>query len=228
MIKIETKPSKKEENSFWRNPRIITILGGLIVGMLLNYGVITSLLSSLFPLLFLQGTENPTIEITKYGFGIQDMEIKKGETVTFMNKDSIPHILTIGNVSHNFSFNSGEQFNFTFTLDGVYEIKDSTLETSMTITVPGPPQSQGPTNPTITITKHGFNTQNIDIWENAIVTFINKDSKPHTLKIKNAMDNNITLDPNEQFDFTFVYSGSYKVEDLTIEAYTTITVEAVW
>jgi len=61
------------------------------------------------------------IQIANFTFGPQQMEVKAGTTVTWMNGDDIPHTIVSAGMFRSKPLDTDEAFSFTFTAPGTYE-----------------------------------------------------------------------------------------------------------
>jgi len=62
-----------------------------------------------------------TIQIANFTFEPQQMEVKAGATVTWMNGDDIPHTIVSAGKFRSKPLDTDEAFSFTFTAPGTYE-----------------------------------------------------------------------------------------------------------
>lgn len=62
-----------------------------------------------------------TVEIKNFSFNPQNLIIKAGDTVTWTNKDSVTHDVTIDNGLFDHDLNPGENFSWTFNQTGTYD-----------------------------------------------------------------------------------------------------------
>ena len=61
------------------------------------------------------------IQIANFTFEPQQMEVKAGTTVTWMNGDDIPHTIVSAGKFRSKPLDTDEAFSFTFTAPGTYE-----------------------------------------------------------------------------------------------------------
>ena len=96
----------------WR-PIITSSALGAVVGSVLAAGVL---------LARAEGTPN-TVSIDNFTFGPQTLTVKAGTTVTWMNKDDIPH--GIGSANNAFpkskALDTDDSYSFTFATPGTYQ-----------------------------------------------------------------------------------------------------------
>jgi plastocyanin len=88
-----------------------TVLGGLL-GLLAGFAVMAA------P----AGVENTDAKIDNFSFAPQRLTVKAGTTVTWTNKDDIPH--TVASTTKAFKskvLDTDDKFSFTFTNAGIYE-----------------------------------------------------------------------------------------------------------
>lgn len=67
--------------------------------------------------------ETNAVSIENFAYAPQELTIKKGQTVTWTNKDSAPHTVTStsGNTLDSPLLKKGEKFSFTFSETGTFE-----------------------------------------------------------------------------------------------------------
>ena len=96
----------------WR-PIITSTALGAVVGSVLAAGVLFSRA---------EGTPN-TVTIDNFSFAPQTLTVKAGTTVTWTNRDDIPH--GIGSANNAFkrsqALDTDDSFSFTFTTPGTYQ-----------------------------------------------------------------------------------------------------------
>jgi plastocyanin len=61
------------------------------------------------------------IEIGNFTFGPQELKVKSGTTVTWVNEDDIPHTVVSLNNFRSKALDSDDKFSFTFTTPGTYK-----------------------------------------------------------------------------------------------------------
>lgn len=83
--------------------------------------VVALLLASPGPARAQQET-GPRIEIKAHGYGIPELTVPPGTTVTWVNHDDDPHTVTsTGNVFRSPGLDTDETYSYTFTRPGTYE-----------------------------------------------------------------------------------------------------------
>ena len=66
-------------------------------------------------------TAAPMVHISNFTFGPQDLKVKIGQTVTWVNDDDIPHTVVSGaRLFKSKVLDTGDSFSFTFTKAGAY------------------------------------------------------------------------------------------------------------
>jgi len=93
-------------------PIIASTVLGAVVGLILAASVLFA------------RAENPssTVSIDNFTFGPQTLKVKAGTTVTWTNKDDIPHaIATASKQSKSKTLDTDDAYSFTFTTPGSYE-----------------------------------------------------------------------------------------------------------
>lgn len=68
--------------------------------------------------------EEKAVDIQDFAFSPAEISVEAGETVTWVNKDSVPHTVTGENFSSG-TLNSGESYSYTFNDEGTFEYKCS-------------------------------------------------------------------------------------------------------
>jgi plastocyanin len=87
------------------------LLGGLL-GMLAGVAVMAA------P----AGTEDAAVSIDNFTFAPQRVTVKAGTTITWVNKDDIPHaVASTTKAFRSKTLDTDDKFSFTFTTAGVYE-----------------------------------------------------------------------------------------------------------
>lgn len=61
------------------------------------------------------------IKIGNFTFGPQELKVKSGTTVTWVNEDDIPHTVVSLNNFRSKALDSDDKFSFTFTTPGTYK-----------------------------------------------------------------------------------------------------------
>ncbi|HET9686657.1 MAG TPA: cupredoxin family copper-binding protein [Pseudolabrys sp.] len=61
------------------------------------------------------------IKIGNFTFGPQELKVKSGTTVTWINEDDIPHTVVSLNNFRSKALDSDDKFSFTFTTPGTYK-----------------------------------------------------------------------------------------------------------
>jgi plastocyanin len=61
------------------------------------------------------------IKIGNFTFGPQELKVKSGTTVTWINEDDIPHIVVSPNNFRSKALDSDDEFSFTFTTPGNFK-----------------------------------------------------------------------------------------------------------
>src|SRR5262245_50284275 len=61
------------------------------------------------------------IKIGNFTFGPQELRVKSGTTVTWVNEDDIPHTVVSVNTFRSKALDSDDKFSFTFTTPGTYK-----------------------------------------------------------------------------------------------------------
>jgi len=94
-------------------PIIASLVLGAVVGSVLAAGV-----------LFARAEGSPsTVTIDNFSFGPQTLTVKAGTTVTWTNRDDIPHGIASSNNAFKKSaaLDTDDSFSFTFTTPGTYQ-----------------------------------------------------------------------------------------------------------
>jgi plastocyanin len=94
-------------------PIITSTVLGAVVGSVLAAGV-----------LFARAEGSPsTVTIDNFTFGPQTLTVKAGTTVTWTNKDDIPHGIALSNnaFKKSVALDTDDSFSFTFTTPGTYQ-----------------------------------------------------------------------------------------------------------
>jgi len=65
--------------------------------------------------------EDAAIKIGNFTFGPQELKVKAGTTVTWINEDDIPHTVVSLNNFRSKALDSDDKFSFTFTTPGTYK-----------------------------------------------------------------------------------------------------------
>ena len=64
--------------------------------------------------------DDVAVKIGNFTFGPQDLKVKAGTTVTWINEDDIPHTVVSANNFRSRPLDSEDKFSFTFTTPGTY------------------------------------------------------------------------------------------------------------
>lgn len=92
--------------------KIIPILIGLLVAMVLVSGCTQKPVEQI---------KNETVIIKDFAFNPQNITVKSGATVTWVNEDSVTHDITIDNGLFDHDINPGESFSYIFSQSGIYD-----------------------------------------------------------------------------------------------------------
>jgi plastocyanin len=65
--------------------------------------------------------DDAAVKIGNFTFGPQELKVKAGTTVTWMNEDDIPHTVVSLNNFRSKALDSDDKFSFTFTTPGTYK-----------------------------------------------------------------------------------------------------------
>ena len=65
--------------------------------------------------------EDAAIKIGNFTFGPQELKVKAGTTVTWVNEDDIPHTVVSPNNFRSKPLDSEDKFSFTFSTPGTYK-----------------------------------------------------------------------------------------------------------
>jgi len=65
--------------------------------------------------------EDVAIKIGNFTFGPQELKVKAGTTVTWINEDDIPHTVVSLNNFRSKALDSEDKYSFTFTTPGTYK-----------------------------------------------------------------------------------------------------------
>ena len=69
-----------------------------------------------------QGAEKAAINIDNFAFGPDTLTISRGATVTWTNRDDIPHSIVEANDRfHSKALDTGDSYSFTFAQPGTYD-----------------------------------------------------------------------------------------------------------
>jgi plastocyanin len=84
--------------------------------------IVGSLLAASVPFARAEGTPG-TVTIDNFSFGPQTLTVKAGTTVTWTNRDDIPHGLASSNnaFKRSAALDTDDSFSFTFTTPGTYQ-----------------------------------------------------------------------------------------------------------
>ena len=65
--------------------------------------------------------ETAAVKIGNFTFGPQELKVKSGTTVVWVNEDDIPHTIVSPNNFRSKPLDSDDKFSFTFTTPGTYK-----------------------------------------------------------------------------------------------------------
>ena len=65
--------------------------------------------------------EDATVKISNFTFAPQELKVKAGTVVTWINEDDIPHTVTSINNFRSKALDTDDKYSFTFTTPGTYK-----------------------------------------------------------------------------------------------------------
>ena len=169
---------------------------------------------------FVSPTVGNIVLMTNFTYSPSVMNVIQGQTVTWINKDSAAHTVTLDNGSFgSVSIMANESFSYTFNNLGRFDYHDSlnpSMEGTINVTTDGkaptPAVSQIPyTAPvyegTVSIVNYSFNPAVINIKRGQIVSWVNNDVWAHTVTFDNGLSNSGAISPRNSYSHTFMSPG---------------------